>query len=84
MSEVIESLFPPKVENKSYGWFGYEGAMCDRAIGADNADMVEEAVRRGWLNPKSEMLDGKTILQECDKRAPRCAARLRQLGALTT
>lgn len=74
-----KSLFPPKDPNKSYGWFGYEGAMCDRAIRADNPEMLTEAVKHGWINANSEMLDGKSILQHCERVAPRCAEALRKL-----
>ena len=77
-----QSLFPPKDPTKGYGWFGYEGAMCDRAIRADNPDMLAEAVARGWINADSEMLDGKTILQYCERVAPKCAERLRGLMPL--
>lgn len=89
---TTKSLFPPREEREGndsqgrpksgWGLFGYEGSMCDIAIKADRPDMMAEAVRRGWINAKSEMLDGKTILQECEKRAPKCAAKLRELSPL--
>lgn len=82
-----KSLFPPRSEREGldergrqkagWGWFGYEGSMCDRAIALDRPDMIRECVQRGWINPKSEMLDGKTILQQCEKVAPKCAEFLR-------
>lgn len=78
----MESLFPPKESRPHWGWFGYEGTMCDSAIRADNPAMIEECVRRGWINANSEMMDGKTILQECEKKAPKCAAKLREIGPL--
>lgn len=77
-----KSLFPPKEPNKGYGWFGYEGAMCDLAIRADRPDMLAEAVARGWINADSEMFDGKTILQHCELVAPKCAEKLRELMPL--
>jgi len=78
----MDSLFPPKESRTHWGLFGYEGSMCDSAIKGDNPAMMEECVRRGWINAKSEMLDGKTILQECDAKAPKCAAKLREIGPL--
>jgi len=67
MSEVAEqqSLLPPYVPGNTYGNLGYRGAMCDRAIRADNAPMLKECIKREFIDERCEMLDGKTILQFC-------------------
>lgn len=58
MNEPISDIFPPRGTHGNWGWFGYEGSMCDRAIRADNPKMIAECVRLGWINPASEMMSG--------------------------
>jgi hypothetical protein len=79
MTETVvpkPSLLPPN-EGQKYGFFGYSGAMCDRAIRADNAPMLEECVERGFVDADSRMLGGGTVLEYCEKVAPMCAAMLK-------
>ena len=73
------SLLPEQIPNQQYGFFGYKGAMCDRAIRLDNAPMLRECVDRGFIDLASEMLGGGTVLDHCRKVAPKCAAMLEEL-----
>lgn len=47
------SLLPPE-ESRAYGWFGYQGAMCDRAIQADNGPMLQECIDRVFIDTAAE------------------------------
>jgi hypothetical protein len=76
MSEVAEappSLLPPYNPTQTYGNMGYRGAMCDRAIRADNAPMLKECVKHDFIDQNSEMFDGKMILQFCLQEVPKAA-----------
>ena len=70
-----ESLLPPET-NQGYGFFGYKGAMCDRAIRSDNAPMLAECLEREFFDPDDEMLSLKTVRQFCKEAAPKCYAML--------
>lgn len=74
------SILPEKMNSQQYGWFGYPGAMCDRAIRADNAEMLKECVDRGYINDNSEMFCGCSVLDYCRKVAPKCASMLESLN----
>lgn len=73
------SLLPEQIPDQQYGFFGYKGAMCDRAISRDNPDMLKECVERDFIDANSEMLQGGTVLDYCRKVAPKCAAMLEAL-----
>jgi hypothetical protein len=68
------SLFPPKEPNRGYGLFGYAGMMCDLAIWHDNADQIEEAIRRGWIVPETETFDGMRLVKAARKRGSETVA----------
>ena len=68
------SLLPPFDPTITYGFFGYKGAMCDRAIRADNADMLKECIEQGWIDAKTEVLGFGTALDFCKARGfTKCA-----------
>ncbi len=72
------SLIPPR-QNISYGFFGYEGAMCDSAIRSDNAPMLKECIERGWIDSDTCVLGFRNALQFCEARGfEKCAELLRQ------
>jgi hypothetical protein len=73
------SLLPEQIEGQVYGFFGYKGNMCDRAIKGDNAPMLRECVERGFVDADSEMLNGLTVLAYYKKVAPKCAEMLESL-----
>lgn len=81
MSEK-KSLLPPD-DGRGWGFFGYRGAMCDRAIKADNAPMLAECLERDFFDPDAEMLNFKTVRQFCKEVAPRCYAMLEKRAAVT-
>ena len=73
------SLLPTQDENENYGFFGYRGAMCDRAIRTDNPKMLAECIEKGFVDATSEVLGAGTVLDYCRKIAPKCAAMLETL-----
>lgn len=68
----------PEDDGRNWGIFGYRGAMCDRAIKADNAPMLAECLERDFFNPDDEMLTFKTVRQFCKQVAPNCYAMLEE------
>ena len=72
------SLLPERGDSNVYGVFGYVGAMCDRAIRADNAPMLAECLEREFFAPDDEMLTFKTVRQFCKEVAPQCYAMLQE------
>ncbi len=79
-AEEKASVLPAK-ENISYGLFGFEGAMCDRAIRSDNKEMLMECIKKGFINADSKTLFGDTIVKHADRFcAKQCATYLRELG----
>ncbi len=75
------SLFEPKIKNKHYGFFGYEGTMIDRAVNTKNAAQIKEAHENGWINHTSKTLDDKTLRNFCRERnAVECDRVLAKLG----
>ncbi|MHB1326886.1 MAG: hypothetical protein ACYC2K_01670 [Gemmatimonadales bacterium] len=76
-----KSLFPARVAGQGYGLFGYEGMMCDMAIWRDNAEQIEEAVKRGWIVPGTETFDGMKLVKVARKRGSESVAKkLIELG----
>lgn len=73
------SLFKPFNPTTPYGMFGYVGFCCDLAIKRDDPDMARECWERGWMDGPTRMLIG-TVQQECDRKAPKVAQVLRDLG----
>jgi hypothetical protein len=69
-------VLPDPASRSGWGFFGYWGAMCDQAIRADNAPMLEELLNRGVFKPDDEMLSFKTVRQFCKEIAPNCYAML--------
>jgi hypothetical protein len=57
----MESLFESN-ENRFYGWFCYEGAMCDKAFSLDRSDMIQECIDRGWIVPESRTIDERSMV----------------------
>lgn len=86
-----KSLLPEEIKRDplsggpyfGYGFFGYRGAMCDRAIRADNADMLAECLERDFFDPDSELVTFKTVRQFCKEIAPRCFAMLEEKAPVT-
>jgi hypothetical protein len=70
--EQPASLLPDPGQSNNWGMFGYRGAMCDRAIKADNAPMLKECLDRGFFDPDDQMLSFKTVRAYCKEVAPRC------------
>lgn len=71
------SLLPPKT-NEQYGFFGYEGAMCDRAIRARNLPMLRECMDRGFMDADTEVIGFKNVVDFCEARGyPECAEAIR-------
>lgn len=62
-----------------WGMFGYSGACCDRAIKRDDPAQAKECWERGYMDYGTRMLVG-TVGQECERRAPKVAAMLKELG----
>ena len=55
--------------------------MVDRALKADNPDMIEEAIDRGWIDKETKTLDGKTLMAMCDEHGyEKVRERLVKLG----
>ena len=74
-------MIPPKT-NEHYGFFGYEGAMCDRALRSDNAEMLKECIERGWIDADTEVLGAGSVIEFCERRGfAKCGAVLRALKA---
>lgn len=64
----------------NYGFFGYSGAMVDRAMRSDNDLMLKECFDAGFVDAETRMLGGETVLEFCDKRGyTKCAAMLRSM-----
>jgi hypothetical protein len=76
---MSESLFKPFNPAEFYGMFGYAGQCCDIAIRRDDPAQAEECWRRGWMDAETRTLIG-TVIDDCDRRAPKVAAKLRELG----
>ena len=75
------SLLPAKAHNQQYGFFGYEGAMCDRAIRADNRPMLKECIDAGFIDANTEVIGFKNALDFCERRGfKQCAEVLRTAG----
>lgn len=70
---------PPYEPDRNYGMFGYAGYVCELAIRRNDPDLAEECWRRGWMDGDTRMLIG-TVIEECERRAPAVAERLRKLG----
>lgn len=62
-----------------WGMFGYAGNCCDRAIKRDDPAQAEECWQRGYMDYDTRMLVG-TVGDECERRAPMVAERLKKLG----
>lgn len=77
-----KSLFAPFNPKTNYGFFGYPAQCCEAAINNDSPEMAEECWRRGWMDSDTRTLFG-TVQQKCDSRAPKVAAKLRELGPTT-
>lgn len=71
------SLLPTPDPKKNFGIFGYAGLCCDLAIKSDNAPMLSECIDRGFVDIDTRMVNG-TVLEYCEKKAPRCAALLKE------
>jgi len=71
-------MLPDPLSRSSWGTFGYVGAICDIAIRADNAPMLEECLDRGFFDPDAEMLSCKTVRQFCKETAQACYAMLQR------
>lgn len=76
-----KSLFNAYSPTTNYGIFGYAGQCCDTAINLDNPAMAEECWQRGWMDVETQTFMG-TVLDKCDKVAPKVAAKLRELGPI--
>ena len=72
------SLLPPQGSGQ-YGWFGYQGAMCDRALRSDNGPMLQECIDRGFIDADCEVLGFGNVLKFCEARGyTACAEVLRK------
>lgn len=69
--------------DRPQGMFGYSGFCCDMAIKRDDPKQAEECWRRGYMDYGTRMLVG-TVGAECERRAPKVAKRLRELGQCVT
>jgi hypothetical protein len=71
--ETIEG-YPPYVEGKGYGNFGYPSAITHSAIVRDDADAVAKILEFGWITKESKTLDNLTMAEYCRKySATKCA-----------
>jgi hypothetical protein len=76
---MTQSILKPFSPSAVWGMFGYAGNCCDTAIKRDDPDQAEECWRRGYMDYDTRMLVG-TVGQECERRAPKVAERLKKLG----
>lgn len=61
-------------EDGGYGFFGYPGAMADRAIRRDDATAIKKMLEYGWINKDTKTMDNLTMVQYCDRQnAKKCA-----------
>jgi hypothetical protein len=79
MSKTTLPFYNPA---EPWGMFGYAGNCCDRAIKRDDPAQAEECWQRGYMDYDTKMLVG-TVGEECERRAPKVAAKLRKLGPCT-
>lgn len=79
---MTQSLFRPYSSSTHYGMFGYAGQCCDQAIFGNSPEMAEECWRRGWMDVNTQTFMG-TVIEKCDRIAPKVAAKLRELGPCT-
>lgn len=73
------SALPDPAQHRPSGWgmWGYSGYCCDLAIRRDDPVLLGECIDRGFADVDTRMLAG-TMLEWCDKHAPRCAAVLKE------
>lgn len=72
---------PEKLQNKSYGLFGFEGNVVDDALFRDLPENLKEAIHRGYIESDSRTLYGKTIAQRAREiGAERCVEYLLSIG----
>lgn len=64
-----------------YPGFGWEGSMCDRAIGTDSADALQFLHDHGIINHSTKDFFSRTLRTHCERYgAKKCAALLKKLG----
>lgn len=80
-TETKTSLFRAFDPSVNYGMFGYAGHCCDTAINRDDPEQVQECFERGWIDTKTRTILG-TVMDKCDRVAPKCAQRLRELDGV--
>jgi hypothetical protein len=75
------SVLEPYSPSGNYGFFGYRGAMCDRAIRADNVQALVECVEREFIDSDSTDMLGNSMVKHCERHgAVKCATMLRERG----
>lgn len=75
-----EKEFPKEVIGGGYGFFGYKGWVCDRAIYRDDPTWLQECIDRGYIDSTSILLGGQTVRAFCeDQRKTRCSKLLSDL-----
>lgn len=73
--------FEPKRSDHFYGFFGYEGYMCDKAIRTDNVEAFLACVENEWLDKDCKTLDGHSMVTYAERYgAKECAAEMRKMG----
>lgn len=75
----MDDVLPPYEPSRNYGMFGYQGFCCDTALRRDDPEWAEACWHKGWLDCETRMLIG-TVMQHCEKEAPKVAERLHKLG----
>lgn len=63
-----------------YLMFGYEGNCVDIALHRDDANMIERCYRNDWIDHDTKMFSGHSLREWAQRKSPKCAARLEQLG----
>ena len=61
-------MLPDRNSQKEWGIFGYEGTLCDRAIHGDNLEDLKERIERGFMEPNSEVIGARSVLDLCIKK----------------
>lgn len=73
MYKTIEG-YPDYVETQGYGFFGYPGAMVDRAIRTDDPVGLQKMIDIGWIDANTKTMDNLTMREYCIERgASKCA-----------
>ena len=66
--------YPAFDDKQGYGFFGYPGAMVDRAVRTDDPIGLQAMMDAGWITKDSKTMDNFTMSEYCERNGSlKCA-----------